>query len=309
MKIGRKSFFFIIFCIGAVIIYSFLKNTDALEGANQVGQASEEQNEAGQLNSDEPAASPAATSAPEEKPTETPAVGGKASEKPTEAPVATETPKATETPVSGAIKGDKQEDGMTVLAEPDLIAVLVNKQYKLPENYNPTDLVYPDVRFLFDEKIEKRMMRKEAAAALERMFEAAEEDGIMLAGVSAYRSHKTQTALFQRYVKKDGMEKALTYSAYPGTSEHETGLAIDVSGSSGKCAVADCFADTKESDWLKKHVFEYGFIIRYPEGKEKITGYQYEPWHLRYVGTEVSKAIGESGDSLEEYYGAVPVSK
>lgn len=188
------------------------------------------------------------------------------------------------------------------------VTVLVNKEYALPDDYEPSDLVYPDVRFTFSEKIDKRMMRSEAASALEKLFAGAEEDGIYLAGVSAYRSHSTQTSLFNRYVKKDGLEKAKTYSAVPGHSEHETGLAIDVSGSDGKCAAEDCFGDTKEAEWLAKHATEYGFIIRYPEGKEEITGYKYEPWHLRYVGTEISSDIAERGITLEEYYNAVPVS-
>src|SRR5690606_24654703 len=109
------------------------------------------------------------------------------------------------------------------------------------------DLVYPDVRFIFDEKIEKRMLRKVAAKALEQLFAAAEEDGIYLAGVSAYRSHATQKSLFNRYVERDGYDKAKTYSAVPGTSEHETGLAIDVTSSDGKCAAQDCFGGTKEA--------------------------------------------------------------
>ncbi|GJM77279.1 hypothetical protein HMSSN036_94950 [Paenibacillus macerans] len=113
-------------------------------------------------------------------------------------------------------------------SDPYSTAVLINKQFALPDDYEPKDLVYPDVRFTFKEKIEKRMMRKEAAEALKELFAGAEKDGIYLAGVSAYRSHKTQTALFNRYVEKDGEEKAKTYSAVPGHSEHETGLAIDV---------------------------------------------------------------------------------
>lgn len=190
----------------------------------------------------------------------------------------------------------------------DSVAVLVNKQFALPEQYEPEDLVYPDVRFTFSEKIEKRMMRSEAAGALEEMFDAAEEDGIYLAGVSAYRSHRTQTALFNRYVERDGEEKAKTYSAVPGHSEHETGLAIDVSGSDGKCAAEDCFGGTEEAEWLEQHATEFGFIIRYPEGKEEITGYKYEPWHLRYVGKAIAADIAERGITLEEYYDAVPVS-
>jgi D-alanyl-D-alanine carboxypeptidase len=196
-----------------------------------------------------------------------------------------------------------------VVAKPESITALVNKQNALPESYEPQDLVYPNVAFTFKEKIDKRKMRKEAAAALETLFEGAKKDGISLAGVSAYRSYATQKTLFNNYVKKDGEEKAKTYSAMPGHSEHETGLSIDVSGSNGKCAAQDCFAATKEAAWLDAHASEYGFIIRYPKGKEAITGYQYEPWHLRYVGTQLSKEITTKGVTLEEYLNAVPVMK
>lgn len=203
-------------------------------------------------------------------------------------------------------KGNSTDDSFK---EPDSIAVMVNKEYGLPENYKPTDLVYPEVRFTFKEKIEKRMMRKEAAEALEKLFAGAEEDGIYLAGVSAYRSKETQTRLFNRYVEKDGEELARTYSAVPGYSEHQTGLAIDVSGSDGKCAAESCFSGTKEAEWLAQHATEYGYIIRFPEGKQDITGYKYEPWHIRYVGKDIATYIADKGITLEEYYDVVPVSK
>lgn len=218
----------------------------------------------------------------------------------------------TSTDNSGADNTGSSQEGtgpdMAAASDVNSVAVLVNKEFALPDDYNPSDLVYPNVRFTFKEKIEKRMMRSEAAKALENLFEGAEKDGIYLAGVSAYRSHKTQTALFNRYVERDGEEKAKTYSAVPGHSEHETGLAIDVSGSDGKCAAEDCFGDTKEADWLAKHAPEYGFIIRYPEGKDSITGYKYEPWHIRYVGADIASEIADRGITLEEYYGSIPVT-
>lgn len=213
-------------------------------------------------------------------------------------------------------QGNAEEDGtqqnsgeeeLQVVAQPDSITVLVNKRFSLPEDYVPDDLVYPDVPFIFEEMLEKRKMRKEAAEALEEMFAAAKEDKVYLAGVSAYRSHAYQKALFNSYVEKDGYEKARTYSALPGTSEHETGLAIDVSGSDGKCAAEDCFAGTPEAEWLEKNAHKFGFIVRYPEGKESITGYKYEPWHLRYVGKEAAEAIAEQGITLEEYLGEVEI--
>lgn len=203
--------------------------------------------------------------------------------------------------------GSGEEGVVMVAAQPDNIAVLVNKQIKLPEDYEPTDLVYPEVRFTFKEKIEKRMMRSEAAAALKEMFAGAEADGIYLAGVSAYRSESTQRGLFNLYVKRDGEEKARTYSAVPGYSEHQTGLAVDISGSDGKCAAESCFGGTPEAEWLAAHAAEYGYIIRYLEGKQAITGYMYEPWHVRYVGKDIAEQIQASGLTLEEYYDVIPV--
>lgn len=206
-------------------------------------------------------------------------------------------------------KENQDSDSLPVVAEPDAVTVLVNKQNRLPENYIPDDLVYPDVRFIFDEKIEKRMLRKEAAEALEKLFAAAEKDGIYLAGVSGFRSEERQKVIFEQYVAKDGEAKARTYSAYPGTSEHQTGLAIDVSGIDGSCAAESCFAGTPEADWLAAHGADFGFIIRYPEGKEKLTGYKYEPWHIRYVGIELAKEINAQGITLEEYFDeAIPVT-
>jgi len=251
-----------------------------------------------------PAASPTAAA-------ETPATGAG-----TAAPSATAqaTPKATEIAKPSATppaKGDSTaaDDGIEVVAQPDSIEVLVNKQRALPASYTPDDLVYPDVPFVFKEQIEKRKMRKEAADALEQLFAAAADDGVPLAGVSAYRSYATQKVLFDSYVRKDGLEKARTYSAVPGTSEHATGLAIDVTGSDGKCAATDCFAGTKEAKWLEDHAAEYGYIIRYPQGKEAITGYQYEPWHIRYVGKEIAQAVTSQGVTLEEYFNVVPAAK
>lgn len=189
-----------------------------------------------------------------------------------------------------------------VAANPTDVAVLVNKSVKLPDGYIPSDLVEPNVMFIFSEKDDRRLMRKEAAAALERLFAAAKKDGIFLAGVSGYRSYATQDSLFRYYVQTQGEETARRYSAEPGHSEHQTGLTMDVSGSTGKCAADDCFAGTPEAVWLEKHVAEYGFVIRYPKGKEQITGYAYEPWHLRYVGTKIAQEVMAKGITLEEYF-------
>jgi zinc D-Ala-D-Ala carboxypeptidase len=206
---------------------------------------------------------------------------------------------------------EKTPDGKVIYTTkyPASIAVIVNKNIYLPKNYAPKDLVYPNVPFLFNEKIEKRKMRKEAATALEKMFAAAKKEGIYLSGASGYRSYATQTAVFSNYVKRDGYEKARTYSAIPGTSEHQTGLSIDVSGSSGYCAISSCFANTKEAKWIEKNSANFGYIIRYPKGKEHVTGYKYEPWHIRYIGAYIAKDMKARGLTIEEYFGIFPVLK
>jgi D-alanyl-D-alanine carboxypeptidase len=260
---------------------------------------------------DKPAPPPVTTTAPQPTPVTPPdpAPSKNPSNNSSNNPPNTNTPapppEKTPPPASGSKPGDANQTA----ASPDSISVMINKQFKLPDQYSPKDLVYPEVPFLFNEKIEKRKMRQEAATALEKLFAGAKKDKIGLAGVSAYRSRATQKSLYDNYVKRDGEAKANMYSAVPGHSEHETGLAIDVSGSTGKCAAEDCFAGTPEAKWLESHAAEYGFIIRYPKGKEALTGYQYEPWHIRYVGTALSKEIASKGITLEEYYNTVPVSQ
>ena len=222
---------------------------------------------------------------------------------PAETPPATE-PEKPNAPVAPPAK----EDAILVVAQPHSIPVLINKQNKLPDSYTPSDLVYTTIPFVFQEKNDKRKLRSEAASAIAKLFAEANQQGITLLGVSGYRSHATQVSLFNYYVNKDGYEKARTYSALPGTSEHESGLAIDVTGGNGKCPAQDCFASTPEAKWLQNNVAKYGFIIRYPNGKDSITGYKYEPWHLRYVGSAIATEIMSKGITLEEYYHAIPVN-
>ncbi|MBD3921221.1 D-alanyl-D-alanine carboxypeptidase family protein [Paenibacillus sp. PR3] len=198
-------------------------------------------------------------------------------------------------------KGDSGSKDTITVSDPKSVAVLVNKTHRLPEGYEPDDLVYPDVAFIFSELNDKRKMRREAADALKELFDAAKKDGVELAGVSGYRSESRQRTLFDNYVKRDGLEAASRYSAKPGFSEHQTGLAMDVSGKDGKCAAEDCFAGTDEANWLADHAQEYGFIIRYPQDKEDVTGYKYEAWHLRYVGVDLAELIHAGGLTLEEY--------
>lgn len=176
----------------------------------------------------------------------------------------------------------------------DLDAI-VNKYYKLPENYKPDDLV--SIESKYKGSSYNYQLRKDAAEALYKMADAALEDGIKLTVVSAYRTESTQTTLFNNSVKNDGMQHALLYSAKPGHSEHQLGLAVDLVIASSKAH----FENTKEYAWLKENSYKYGFIERYPKGKEFITGYGFEPWHYRYFGIELATDLYLENVTYEEY--------
>lgn len=193
-------------------------------------------------------------------------------------------------------------EGVVTIKEPERINALVNKHNKFPDGYTPTDLVHPNVPFVFgDEEVERSMLRKEAATHLETMFAEAKKENIHLSGVSAFRSYDTQISIFDGYVQQDGKEKALTYSALPGTSEHQSGLAIDISNAAGEFAAEQGFETTAEGQWLAKESYKYGYILRFPEGKMAITGYEYESWHFRYIGQSLAKKVFDSGLTYEEY--------
>ncbi|WP_243643749.1 M15 family metallopeptidase [Tepidibacillus fermentans] len=179
--------------------------------------------------------------------------------------------------------------------------ILVNKRHHLPEDYVPQDLTEPNVPFSFKGNDPKKMMRKEAAGALESLFQAAKKENLNLFAVSGYRSYQRQKAIFAYNASIKGAERANQTSAYPGESEHQTGLAMDVSSSRVNFQLNERFGDTPEGRWLAEHAYEFGFIIRYPKGKEEITGYQYEPWHIRYVGKKPAKEMKEKQMTLEEY--------
>ena len=195
-------------------------------------------------------------------------------------------------------------EGRQVVTNPDSIYVVVNKERYLPEGYEPSDLVEPQVQFSFDEPHEKRQMRKEAAEALEKLFAQAEDEGITLHAVSGYRSEQRQAALYNNYVATQGEDYANRVSAKPGTSEHQTGLTIDVSSPSVQNQLEEVFGDSEEGKWLADNAHRFGFIIRYPKDGESITGYVYEPWHIRYVGEEVATAIYEQGTTMEQFFGS-----
>lgn len=156
--------------------------------------------------------------------------------------------------------------------------LIANKTYGLPSDFNPG----------LDSNCEIQFEKLTAAAALE---------GLNIYFASGFRSYDYQSEIYNGYVSDYGQASADTFSARPGYSEHQSGLAIDVN------SIDDSFAGTPEAIWLAEHCYEYGFILRYPQGKQDITGYKYEPWHIRYVGTDLSYPIYESGLTVEEYFG------
>lgn len=200
----------------------------------------------------------------------------------------------------------KDIEGIQVIQNPENPMVLVNKEFAFPSDYTPPDLVRPAVSYSFgDQDIEKSYMRKEAADALEKLFNGAKEDGIFLFAVSGYRSYSRQEEILAAGAAASGEAKALESIAPPGMSEHQSGLAMDISSESNAYELNQEFELTEEGKWLKEHAHEYGFILRYPKGKENITRYIYEPWHFRYVGVDPAKVIYENDWTLEEYFNHV----
>jgi zinc D-Ala-D-Ala carboxypeptidase len=193
----------------------------------------------------------------------------------------------------------KDDSGLLEVLNIDSNLVLVNKERKLPDGYEPDDLVYPSIQLNGAVK-EKTRMRSEAAHALEKLFEGAAADGYTLTAVSGYRSYDRQVSLYNHYLETHGEEWTKAYSAFPGTSEHQTGLAMDVSSPSFGNALEVEFAETAEGKWLAEHAHEYGFIIRYPEDKQDQTQYHFEPWHIRYVGEDYANYIYTKHIALEE---------
>lgn len=156
--------------------------------------------------------------------------------------------------------------------------IIANKTYSLPEDYDPG-------------------LDEDTLSAFQDMIAAASRDGLRIYLCSGYRSYKDQEIIYNGYAEERGTEAADEVSARPGHSEHQTGLAIDVNYTEFS------FADTNEGQWLADHCAEYGFIIRFPKGKEEQTGFEYEPWHIRYVGVDIAKEIMDNGLCLEEYLG------
>lgn len=183
-------------------------------------------------------------------------------------------------------------EGQAAATEPTYVddILIANKQYPLPASYDPgVDPV--------------------AQKAVDEMIQAAKKQNIRLTAFSGYRSYAYQETLYTNYVARDGQEEADRYSARPGHSEHQTGLAFDI-GEVGKedLWLTDAFGETAAGKWLVDNAHEYGFILRYPKGKEHITGFMYESWHFRYVGKDVAAKIKKQNVTLEEYLGVAVTS-
>ena len=182
----------------------------------------------------------------------------------------------------------------------DEYLLLVNRIHQLNRNYIPLDLEYVNVSV--DVVDEKKFMRKEAAVNLRHMFSDALRQGCSLMAISGFRSYNRQKEIYENSIATKGELYTKKYIAYPGTSEHQTGLAMDVSSLEMKGELEEEFSYTKEGRWVKMNAYKYGYIIRYPQGAENITGYGYEPWHIRYVGKKHSwRMISENINTLEEY--------
>ena len=204
----------------------------------------------------------------------------------------TETPRPAPNALPAPASVDTFDRAARSVDDPASIWVVVNKLRPLnPEDYEPDDLVEVAVEHTWEPEL-----RQEASDAVVTMFDTAlAEAGLELASNSAYRSYFAQEAVY------DGDD--LT-TARPGYSEHQTGLSIDIGAVSGDCSLSECFGDTPEGIWLRDNAWRFGYILRYPADKTAVTGYSFEPWHFRYVGTDLATEMHDTGvTTLEEFFG------
>lgn len=193
--------------------------------------------------------------------------------------------------------------GLYSIEQADSLWVVVNKQrIYTPIDYAPVDLVVPEVPFN-----NPPLLREEAAQALESMLHAAREADADFVIQSSYRSFVVQQRIKQRSIERWGPEVSDGRSARAGHSEHQSGLAVDLTTKTGLCTLDPCFGQTSVGEWLAENSWRYGFILRYLPGKTDITGYIYEPWHFRYVGLELAEQVYQRGyPTLEEFFGLPP---
>lgn len=211
-------------------------------------------------------------------------------------------------PADAQTPADQQNTGFDKhqysLTDPASIWVIVNKQHPLnPLSYVPPDLTVPNVP-LRSPGQDNMQMRAATASALSQLFAGAKKDGINLEVASGYRSYTYQQTVYGGYVQSSGQTKADEESARPGYSEHQTGLAVDIASADNSCTLEACFGTTPAGQWLAANAYQYGFILRYPADKVAVTGYEYEPWHFRYVGTALSQQMHKDHiETLEEFFG------
>lgn len=187
--------------------------------------------------------------------------------------------------------------------QPGSVWWIVNKKRALPSGYAPSNLTNPKVALRLSSGTLEMKIRSDVAPEVEQLFAAAASAGHNLLFASGYRSEALQKQLYDGYVRTDGQEAADRSSAKPGTSEHQTGLAFDICLAKSSCDLEQSFGTTPAGQWIADHAHEYGFVVRYQPGKERITGYEYEPWHLRYVGIELATELHSKRLTMEEFFG------
>jgi len=186
-------------------------------------------------------------------------------------------------------------ENITTIEHPYELLVLVNKYNQLPSQFGQYNLVNMDRKYTLNDG-KQYLLAGVAYDKYVEMWDAAKKEGLSMMVVSAYRTENYQRNLYNSKVRTSGKVYADNYSARAGHSEHQTGLAIDIGSTSTS------FEYSAEFKWLQNHAYEYGFILRYPKGREWITGYAYEPWHYRFVGTNAARIIYEEGITFEEYH-------
>lgn len=192
---------------------------------------------------------------------------------------------------SNAANVDKTKHSIN---EPSSLWMIVNKKLALPKDYQPANL----------DEVNGIKLRSHAAKDLKKLLKEAASVNVNLNVISGYRSYSDQASIYDSAVQGFGKTEADKQSARPGYSEHQTGLAVDLG--TGSCDLEVCFGETPAGKWLANNAHKYGFIIRYQKGREHLTGYQYEPWHLRYLGVELASKLMSSDQTLEQYFSLPP---
>lgn len=212
-------------------------------------------------------------------------------------------PKSSESAKAGSPAAPSFDKRRYSVDQASSLWVVVNKGRALPSAYVPANLVVPNVPLRLASTSQEMHVRADTAAAMQTMFAAAKAQNIELMLASGYRSYSFQASLYNGYVKTDGLASADASSAHPGHSEHQTGLAADLEPFSRTCEVEQCFETTPEGKWLAANAYKYGFVIRYQKDQENLSGYEYEPWHVRFVGTDLAAQLHSSGQTLEQFFG------